>query len=422
MSARRAAVALGLGCALAACAGGAAGGRAVEINNAIGLSMSVQGGDHHYDHPAQVSEAAVKSALRSDGSLVEAQITGVQAEVARELARLEPSQRIEIKTSSAVLLLYVQGGALNIVRVDGGSEGQATRYALGEVEQGHTIPAPIVSAPAPTAPVAAAPESTTPERRPVRAAGQPQNLALVIGIEQYRDLPRVDHARADSERVAAHMRDVLDIPEDRIALLTDAHATLNDINKYLDGWVPSHARGANRLYFYFAGHGSPELTSGAAHLLPYDGDPRYLKQTAIDMNDLYRRLQASGVTEVVVMLDACFSGTGGRSVLPKGARPLVVVNAPKVVPPSLLVLSAAGATQTTGPHPKAPSGLFTYYLIEGLQGAADADGDGQITANELLRYVQPRVEREARHENRDQSPELRGAKMDLVLEAGVRAR
>ena len=92
-------------------------------------------------------------------------------------------------------------------------------------------PPPLPAAPPPAS------ATGTPARQPVRAAGQPQNLALVIGIEQYRDLPRVDHARADSERVAAHLRDVLDIPEERIALLTDAHATLNDINKYVDGWL-----------------------------------------------------------------------------------------------------------------------------------------------------------------------------------------
>lgn len=61
------------------------------------------------------------------------------------------------------------------------------------------------------------------------------------------------------------------------------------------------------------------------------------------------------------------------------------------------------ATKGTG----AAAGLFTDYVIQGLgTGAADLDGDGQISLQELSDYVRPRVSREARKDNRDQKPSL----------------
>jgi uncharacterized caspase-like protein len=127
------------------------------------------------------------------------------------------------------------------------------------------------------------------------------------------------------------------------------------------------------------------------------------------------------------MLDACFSGAGGRSVLPRGARPLVVVQQGSKPPPSLVVMAAAGADQITGEYAAGEAGLFTYFMLQGLSGAADVDGDGQVSTDELMQYVRPRVEREARSENRDQTPQLTigNAHMkpaELILVRGVRPR
>ncbi|HZS35264.1 MAG TPA: caspase family protein [Polyangia bacterium] len=421
----RAPVALAL--FLLACGGAATSDlRPVSTNPLTGLELSVFAAPGaQYAHPAHVSEAVVRSALLSDGNFVESDVTYMVPAVTQQLAQLAPGERLLIRTSSSQYHLFVERSAIVIVNFDAGAERSRSTYAL--VESGPAPQAPVVRRAPPAAAPVEPPAPVEPAYRPVHAAGQPQNVALVIGIEKYRDLPRVDHARADAERMSAYLRDVLDIPDDRMVVLLDGNAGRTDINKYIDGWLPKVARGANRLYFYFAGHGSPDVSSGAAHLVPYDGDPRFLKESALDLNDLYRRLSATGVREVVVMLDACFTGSGGRSVLPKGARPLVRVDMAKRPPAPLVVIAAAGPTQITGPYTNGASGLFTFFLMEGLHGPADADGDGQITADELIRYVRPRVEREARKENRDQTPELiigreGSTGNDVVLVQGIRPR
>jgi hypothetical protein len=403
---------------IAGCAATNANVREVTSNPQTGLTVRVRGGVGQHAHPAAVPDRDVRSALLSEGFFVENDVAVLVPAIVAELKQLHPDEVLSLESTGSVRQVFVDGGKLFIVNVDGGEERSRTAWTIGDSGPAPVSPAARISAAPP--PVEAAPAM----RNPVHAAGQPQNLALVIGVESYRDLPRVENARDDAKRVRDYLHDVVDLPDDHIIMLTDDKASLTDINKYVDAWLPRMARGANRLYFYFAGHGSPDVNTGAAHLVPWDGDPRFLKETAIDLGDLYRRLAQSGVREVVVMLDACFSGAGARSVLPKGARPLVRVQVPNTPPAPMVVLSAASASQIAGPVPGGGAGLFTHYLIEGLDGPADADGDGQITAAELIGYVKPRVAREAQKENRDQTPEIQTghAAGDLVLVQGLRTK
>ncbi|MCA9663618.1 MAG: hypothetical protein KC486_35135, partial [Myxococcales bacterium] len=101
------------------------------------------------------------------------------------------------------------------------------------------------------------------------------------------------------------------------------------------------------------------------------------------------------------------SGAGGRSVLPKGTRPLVRMKKTETSGRVALLAASSGA-EISGPAPDGEGGLFTHHLTEAIgTGAADIDGDGQISLAELSDWVSPRVERDAKKANRDQHPELK---------------
>jgi uncharacterized caspase-like protein len=53
-------------------------------------------------------------------------------------------------------------------------------------------------------------------------------------------------------------------------------------------------------------------------------------------------------------------------------------------------------------------GLFTYYLLEGLKGAADADGDRLVTVQELYAYVERQVVQRSRAVGASQHPIMKG--------------
>jgi len=261
-------------------------------------------------------------------------------------------------------------------------------------------------------------ESSEPSEASPKAAGglvaaspQPTSYALVIGIENYRDVPEATGARGDAESFATMMRTTLGVPSENVRLLLDERASRSDINKEMR-WLAANVPAGGRVYFYYSGHGAPEPTKGISYIVPYDGDPSYLADTALPMSDVVKGLEGTKAKEVVAFADSCFSGAGGRSVLPEGTRPLVRVAKTKAAGRVSLLAASTGA-EISGPAPDGDGGLFTHHLLEAIgTGAADIDGDGQISLGELSEWVSPRVTREAKRANREQHPELTvGSKM-----------
>jgi len=286
----------------------------------------------------------------------------------------------------------------------------------------------VVTAPVapPVGPALASAASVPAPRNPglVAASPQPTAYAIVIGVEKYGGgLPPPTGARADAQQMAEVFHTSLGIASEHLQLIVDEHATKGAIEGAL-AWAKASTPQGGRVYFYFSGHGSPDVTSGTSYLVPTDGDPRYLDATALSLRDVMDKLSQTRAREVVAMVDACFSGAGGRSVLPPGARPLLHVRA-DATPPQVALFSAAGASEISGPVPGGSGGLFTSLLAEGLgHGAADINGDGQVSLAELSEWVSPRVTRAAQRDNRSQNPSLvvghgLGASDTVILEWGL---
>jgi hypothetical protein len=271
-------------------------------------------------------------------------------------------------------------------------------FEAGRLNQTASAGAPSATASSPAAPAVAAAEY-------VIGAPQPNAFALVIGIEKYRDVPPPSGARADAESFAHLAERTLGLPDENVRVLLDEHATRGDLEKGLS-WLELNVPAGGRAFFFYSGHGAPDPVSGTAYLLPYDGDPAALDQTALPLSLVTERLARTKAAESVAFLDSCFSGAGGRSVLPEGARPLVRVQTPSIAR-GVAVLSSSAASEISGPSAEGLNGLFSKYLLQGLgEAQADTDGNLQISMGELQAFVEPRVSREARLGNRVQTPTL----------------
>jgi hypothetical protein len=278
----------------------------------------------------------------------------------------------------------------------------AVKAAMAESGQQTAKPEAAPAAPAPRARASGVdrPRYHRPER--------PDDFALVIGIDKYSDIPAAQFAERDAEALRAHLL-ALGWPERNVAVLEGSHASMGGLKKYIETWLPKNVGPNSTVFVYFSGHGAPDPATNQAYLVPWDGDPQFLADTAYPLQRLYQRLEALPAKRVIVALDACFSGAGGRSVLPKGARPLVSkidVSGPRSG--RVVSLSASGSDQITGTIDEQEHGLFTYYLLEGLNGGA-ADGAGRVTLGSLFDYVKPKVQDRARRQNRDQTPQLSAA-------------
>jgi hypothetical protein len=278
-------------------------------------------------------------------------------------------------------------------------------------------PAPAQTAPAKASP-AAAPEELHARSAPLfREAEHPDDFALIVGIEKYDALPPATYAERDAA-AAADFAAAMGVPARNIVTLTGAHATRAGLAKQLEGWLPNNVNANSTVYFFYSGHGAPDPKNGHAYLVPYDGDPEYLEQTSYPLKRAYQKMGELKAKRVIVMIDSCFSGAGGRSVLAKGARPLVssVDTGFNSADGKIAVLAAADGDQISGTNDEKGHGLFTYYLFNGLNGAAK-DASGQVTLKSLFDYVKPQVMGDARRANREQVPQYEsgGSATDRVV-------
>lgn len=231
-----------------------------------------------------------------------------------------------------------------------------------------------------------------------RLTESPNNFALVVGIDKYKDLPEARFGRRDADAVRAHLL-ALGFPERNVILLGGENATRSGLQKYLDEWLPRNVNAESTVFFYYSGHGAPDVKTGEAFLVPWDGDPQFLQTTAYPVKQIYSALGQLKAKRVLVALDACFSGAGGRSVLAHGVRPLVTKV--EAIPSGLgkiTLFAAASGDEITGSLDEQGHGMFTYYFLKGLSGSATVKG--------VFDSLKPMVQDGARRQNREQTPVL----------------
>jgi hypothetical protein len=252
-----------------------------------------------------------------------------------------------------------------------------------------------------------------------KLAENPDNFALVIGVEKYMSLPDATFARRDAEAVRDHLL-ALGYPPRNVILLTDSRATKTNWAKYIEAWLPENVNERSTVFVFYSGHGAPDVATGQAYLVPVEGDPQYLAVSALPLEQLYSRLGALKAKRVIVALDSCFSGAGGRSVLPRGTRPLISkLDTGRIDPRGkIIALTASAADEISGTIDAQGHGAFTYFLLKGLNGAA-ADKAGTTTIRGLFDYLKPNVADVARQQNRDQTPALLPADSEM---AAIRIR
>lgn len=238
----------------------------------------------------------------------------------------------------------------------------------------------------------------------------PRGYALIVGVGKYEKLDPADNLRF-SESDARAVYEVLiskeggNMAPENVKVLIGPKATLLNVKRELEEWLPKVAQPEDRVIVYFAGHG---FVAGArGYLAPYDVDPGRLKETGYPMDQLGQVLANRVKARWKVLLtDACHSG----KITPETTDEAVYNEFTKL-PNTFLTLTAAREQESSYEDPKLATGfgLFSYYLVQGWEGNADVTPqDGIITADELAEYVRRNVKQYARQRGRMQTPTERG--------------
>jgi hypothetical protein len=233
--------------------------------------------------------------------------------------------------------------------------------------------------------------------------------AVVIGISGYNDplIEDLEYADADARAIRDFLLSDAAGPfdEENILLLTNERATGQALREALFVFL-QQAAWDDLVLIYFAGHGAPDpQRPGNLYLLPVDAELNALASTGFPMWDVKTALRRQISAErVVVIADACHSAGTSEEM---DGNPIGGAFAELFSPSRRLTLTAADVNELSfedarwgGGH-----GIFTHYILEGLRGAADADGDGIVTFTEVASYVRERVSGET---NGRQNPQHTG--------------
>lgn len=253
---------------------------------------------------------------------------------------------------------------------------------------------------------------------------RPNGIAVVVGVKDYEhtDVPDVDYALNDAQTMKKYLVRTLGFREENVILTENASGSelrrLFGTESSPKGQLYNYVReGESEVFVFYSGHGAPNPETERAYLLGADTNPNYMAINGYPLNQLYENLALIPARSVTVALDACFSGVSQGGKIVQNVSPAVLsVENPVISMDNGLAFSAGAANQVSSWYPEKEHGLFTYYFLKGLRGAADQDGDHAITAKELQSYVVDEVSYRARRmHNREQTPQLVGQNKDRVL-------
>ena len=249
------------------------------------------------------------------------------------------------------------------------------------------------------------------ELNPFRGKAAKKNrnaLALIVGVSDYERTPDpAIYADKDAQYFHDYAAVKLGVPDNNIFTMINKDADRVEIKKAVKNWhLRMSVKDKTDVYVFFAGHGLASADGSNMFLLPYDGDPELLEDSAIDRKQLFADIQAISPRSVTVFLDSCYSGgTRAGGTLVASLRPITIRTKEQNIPDGFTVLSAAKGDQTSQSLEEAKHGLFSYFLMRGLEGDADTNNDNQITAGELHSFVTDKVERQSGFK---QTPDLQG--------------
>jgi hypothetical protein len=374
--------------------------RTIHLERLVPLAVDVR---YPEDRSRVADEASVVAAVaRSSKGISRITVTLNGTEIHQQEER-SPQKSVAV---SAPLTLRDGPNAIVITALEpDGTARQEVRTVILD------RPKPVAPLAAPTPPAPPAPPPST-------------QWAVIIGVGGYDSaaVPKLRYPVADADAVYQTLLASGGFKKENMLLLTDKterKPTLRNIKWALGTFLARSAHKDDLVVIYFAGHGASEVDQRgmerdglSKYLVPIDADPDDLYSSALPMDEMQNVLQRIEAERVTVFLDACYSGAaGGRTFASTKTRG---VNVDDIFLDRLT--RSKGRAIVTASRPSEVSieladlghGVFTYYLVRGLQGYADLNRDGIVSLQEIYEYLAQEVSKKSRAVGGNQHPMLKG--------------
>ncbi|MBA3396424.1 MAG: caspase family protein [Deltaproteobacteria bacterium] len=203
-----------------------------------------------------------------------------------------------------------------------------------------------------------------------------ERFAVVIGHNAgAADEQRLRFAETDAERVGELLGEVGGVPDENQVVLRGK--TADQVRRALiatNERIRTGQRAGRQavLFVYYSGHG--------------DADTLHLGDTRFALRELEALVRGSSAQVRILVIDSCRSGSVTRV---KGGTPApaIALTTDALDGEGVIVLTASTAGEDAQESDELAGSFFTHYLLSGLRGAADDDGDQLVTVAEAFRYT-----------------------------------
>ena len=217
--------------------------------------------------------------------------------------------------------------------------------------------------------------------------------ALIIANTEYTDpgLAQLTAPGKDAEDFARVLKSADIAGFDNVITLMNEN--ISKVNETVDDFF-ALKKPDDLLVFYFSGHGVRD-EYGELYLAIKNTNRARLRSTAIRADYIRESMDQSRSRRQVLILDCCNSGAFAQGTKAETGGTMGTATTFEGTGYGRVVLTASDATQFAWEGDKvigeSSNSLFTHYLVKGLEGEADQDGDGKITVDELYDYAYEQI-------------------------------
>jgi peptidoglycan/xylan/chitin deacetylase (PgdA/CDA1 family)/tetratricopeptide (TPR) repeat protein len=229
---------------------------------------------------------------------------------------------------------------------------------------------------------------------PPAAQSYHDSWAAIIGIDDYANWQKLQYAAHDALGVKELLIQKYNFKPDHVFTLLNGQATRQNILSLLGDKLadPKLVQREDRVFVFYAGHGATrKLASGRqlGYIIPVDADLTNYEGSSISMTNFQDISEAIPAKHVLFVMDSCYSGLA----LTRGGGGVPSQNYLNEISrrEARQMFTAGGQDQQVADNGPNGHSVFTWTLLQGLDGRADLNGDGVITATELAAYVAPAV-------------------------------
>lgn len=228
-------------------------------------------------------------------------------------------------------------------------------------------------------------------------AGDVTIYAVIVGVSRYENFETLKYSDDDAYRIYAFLKSPEGgaVPDRNIHILIDESAVKENIMHAMKS-VSEMADENDVIICYFAGHGLE------GYFLPVDSDGYRRRASYFSLKELLAKSKAK---QKLFMADACYSGSLLASRNPNLSNMQKFYDRLNSTAGGTAFLLSSKQSEYSKEASGLRQGVFSYFLIEGMKGAADMDDNSIVTIEELYQFIRDGVRTYTKNE---QNPLLAG--------------